>query len=151
MMTRTRSLKIGALADLTSTSVSTIRYYEQIGLLPKAHRQEGGQREFTRGDVRRLTFIRRGREFGFSIEQVKALAAVLDDPTSSCSAVRELAAAQVRAVRQKMREMKKLELSLSALVRSCDERCAGGAGPDCVVLGDLARVDDDANCGCCAR
>jgi DNA-binding transcriptional MerR regulator len=70
-----RELKIGELAELTGMSVPTIRYYEQIGLLPRAPRQAGGQRVYSRDDVERLTFIRRCREFDFSIEQVRALVA----------------------------------------------------------------------------
>lgn len=138
-------MKIGELADLAGTSVPTIRYYEQIGLLPRALRQEGGQRVFGRRDVERLTFIRRGREFGFSIEQVRMLAGLLDDPSSSCTAVRDLAAQQVQAVQAKMRELKQLERSLQSFVKCCDDRCAGGAGPDCVVLGDLARLTRKAS------
>lgn len=135
-----RAIKIGELAELAGTSVPTIRYYEQIGLLPRALRQDGGQRVYGRRDVERLTFVRRGREFGFTIEQVRMLAGMLDDPTSSCTGVRDLAAAQVKAVQAKMRELKNLERSLTALVQCCDERCAGGSGPDCFVLGDLAKV-----------
>jgi DNA-binding transcriptional MerR regulator len=132
-------LKIGDLASRAGTSAPTIRYYEQIGLLPPARRQEGGQRIFDARDVERLTFIRRGREFGFSIDQVKTLAALLDDPSSSCTAVRDLASEQVEAVRAKMRELRSLERSLLALVKCCDDSCAGGPGPECVVLEDMGR------------
>jgi DNA-binding transcriptional MerR regulator len=75
MELRQRKAKIGELAELTGMSVPTIRYYEQIGLLPRAPRQAGGQRVYSRDDVERLTFIRRCREFDFSIEQVRALVA----------------------------------------------------------------------------
>jgi DNA-binding transcriptional MerR regulator len=132
-------LKIGELADRTGTSVPTIRYYEQIGLVPRAPRQAGGQRVYGRDDVERLTFIRRCREFDFSIDQVRALVAIVHDPKSSCMDAREMAAEHLNAVRAKMRELKAQERSLVAFVKSCDTSCAGGPGPECVILDDLAK------------
>jgi DNA-binding transcriptional MerR regulator len=125
-----RELKIGELAELTGTSVPTIRYYEQIGLLRRAPRQAGGQRVYGRNDVEHLTFIRRCREFDFSIDQVRALVAIVGDPKSSCMVARDMAAEHLTAVRAKMREL--------AFVKSCDTSCAGGPGPECVILDDLA-------------
>jgi DNA-binding transcriptional MerR regulator len=134
-----RDLKIGELADRTGTSAPTIRYYEQIGLLRRAPRQTGGQRVYTRDDVERLTFIRRCREFDFSIEQVRALVGIMQDPNSSCMDARDIAAGHLTAVRVKMRELKALERRLVAFVESCDTSCVGGPGPDCVILDDLAK------------
>jgi DNA-binding transcriptional MerR regulator len=134
-----RELKIGELAELTDTSVPTIRYYEQIGLLLRAPRQAGGQRVYSRDTVERLTFIRRCREFDFSIGQVRALMAIVHDPTSSCMDARDMAAEHLTAVRAKMRELKALERSLIAFVESCDTSCAGGPGPECVILDDLTK------------
>ena len=134
-----RELKIGELADLTATSVPTIRYYEQIGLLRRAARQAGGQRVYGREDVEHLTFIRRCREFDFSIKQVRALVALVHDPKSSCMDARDMAAEHLAAIRAKMRELKALERSLIAFVKSCDTSCAGGPGPECVILDGLAK------------
>ena len=134
-----RELKIGELADLTGTSVPTIRYYEQVELLRRAPRQAGGQRVYSRDDVERLTFIRRCRKFDFSIEQVRALVAIVHDPKSSCMDARDMAAEHLAAVRTKMRELQALERSLIAFVKSCDSSCAGGPGPECVILDDLAK------------
>jgi DNA-binding transcriptional MerR regulator len=134
-----RELKIGELADRTGTSVPTIRYYEEIGLLPRAPRQAGGQRVYSRDDVMRLTFIRRCREFDFSIDQVGALVAIMHDLKSSCMDAREIAAEHLTAVRAKRRDLKALELSLVAFVKSCDTFCAWGPGPECVILNDLAK------------
>lgn len=138
-----RQLRIGDLAEQTDTSAPTIRYYEQIGLLRTASRQSGNQRVYGRADVERLTFIRRCREFDFSIEQVRTLVRLLDNRSSSCLDARELAATHLDAVRTKMRELRALERSLVGLVADCDAKCAGGPGPDCVILGDLGR-----RCGC---
>lgn len=138
-----RALRIGDLADRTGTSAPTIRYYEEIGLLRQATRQAGNQRVYSRRDVERLTFIRRCREFDFSIEQVRGLVLLLDDPKSSCMDARDLAAKHLDDVRAKMRELKARERSLVSFVKACDTTCAGGPGPDCVILGDLGK-----HCGC---
>jgi DNA-binding transcriptional MerR regulator len=133
------NLKIGALAERTGTNAPTIRYYEEIGLLRSADRQSGGQRVYGDADVKRLSFIRRCREFGFSIDQVRALVALVQDPQSSCMHARDLAQEHLAAVRAKSAELKALERSLAAFVASCDASCAGGAGPDCVILDDLSK------------
>jgi DNA-binding transcriptional MerR regulator len=131
--------RIGDLAARTGTSAPTIRYYEQIGLLRRAARQGGGHRVYARDDVERLTFIRRCREFGFSIDQVRTLVSIVQDPDSSCMDARQMAADHLEAVRAKLRELKALERSLVAFVKSCDTSCAGGPGPECVILDDLGK------------
>lgn len=139
------NLKIGALAERTGTNAPTIRYYEEIGLLRSADRQAGGQRVYGDADVKRLTFIRRCREFGFSIEQVRSLVALVQDPKSSCMHARDLAQDHLTAVRTKLAELKALERSIAAFVANCDTSCAGGPGPDCVILDDLSK---SRNIGC---
>lgn len=133
-------LKIGALAKQTGTNAPTIRYYEEIGLLRSVGRQAGNQRVYSDADVKSLTFIRRCREFGFSIDQVRSLAALLQDPASSCVQARDLAQEHLVAVRAKLAELKALERTVAAFVASCDESCAGGSGPDCVILDDLSKA-----------
>jgi DNA-binding transcriptional MerR regulator len=133
-----RTLKIGALAGQTGTNAPTIRYYEEIGLLRSAGRQAGNQRVYGDADVKRLTFIRRCREFGFSIDQVRSLVALVQDPASPCVQARDLAQEHLTAVRAKLAELKALERSLAAFVTDCDTSCAGGTGSDCVILDDLS-------------
>lgn len=132
------ALKIGALAERTGTNTPTIRYYEEIGLLPRPDRREGGQRSYGDEDVKRLTFIRRCRDFGFPIEQVRTLASLMQDRDRSCTEARDLAQEHLAAVRAKLVELKALERSIAGFVESCDATCAGGPGPDCVILEDLA-------------
>jgi DNA-binding transcriptional MerR regulator len=132
------SIKIGALAERTGTNAPTIRYYEEIGLLRSADRQSGGQRVYGDDDVRRLTFIRRCREFGFSIHQVRSLVSLVQSPQTSCMHARDLAQEHLAAVRAKLAQLKGLERSIAAFVASCDASCAGGPGPDCEILKDLS-------------
>ncbi len=127
-------LKIGALAERTGTTAPTIRYYESIELLPKPTRQTGGQRTYTEDDAGRLTFIRRCREFGFSIDQVRILVDLSHNPNRSCLEVREIANSHLDAVRHKLKELRGLERVLSRFADSCNESCVGGPGPQCVPL-----------------
>jgi DNA-binding transcriptional MerR regulator len=133
------SLKIGNLAERTGTSAPTIRYYEEIGLLPAADRQAGGQRVYGDADVKQLTFIRRCRDFGFSIDQVRSLVALVQDPQSSCMHARDMAQEHLAAVRAKLAELKALERSIAGFIASCEASCVGGPGPDCVILDDLSK------------
>jgi DNA-binding transcriptional MerR regulator len=132
-------LKIGEPARRTGTNAPTVRYYEQIGLLPPASRRDGGQRSYGEEDVRRLTFIRRCRDFGFSIEQVRSLAALVQDRERSCLEARNLAQCHLDAVRARLDELKALEQTIARFVKSCEGACTGGPGPDCVILEDLHR------------
>jgi hypothetical protein len=91
--------------------------------------------------VRRLTLIRRCRDFGFSIEQVRELVGLVDQPDRPCVEVRDVAARHLAQLREKLAELQALERSMEAYVRSCDAACVGGAAVDCVVLEDLGAVD----------
>lgn len=135
-----KAIKIGALAERTGTNAPTIRYYEQIGLLRTPSRLHGAQRAYGDADVRRLTFIRRCRDLGFSIEQVRSLAALVDDRDRSCMHARDLGREHLVAIRSKLAELKALEQNVASFVTTCDSTCAGGPGPDCVILADLARA-----------
>lgn len=139
-------MRIGTLAKCSGTNVPTIRYYESVGLLPPAVRQEGGQRVYGDADVERLTFIRQCREFGFSNHQVRSLVALGRDQSRSCLELRDLAAAHLSDVRTRVRELEGLAKSLEAFVDTCEATCAGGAGPECTILDDLSK--SPKRCGC---
>lgn len=139
-------LKIGELAARAGTNTPTIRYYEEIGLLPRPDRQDGNQRRYGDDAVKRVTFIRRCRELGFSIEQVRTLAALVQDRNRSCMEARSLAVGHLDEVRSKLKELRELERSIAGFVKSCDAVCVGGPGPDCVILEDLSTTTT----GCCA-
>ena len=130
-------LSIGGVAQQTGCTVPTIRYYEEIGLLPAGPRSEGGRRVYGQAAVRRLTFIRRCRDFGFSIEQVRELVGLVDEPDGPCTEVRDVAARHLAQLRGKLAELQALESSVAAFVRGCDSACAGGAAVDCTILEDL--------------
>jgi DNA-binding transcriptional MerR regulator len=126
------ALKIGELARLTQTNAPTIRYYEEIGLLPPARRRSSGQRCYGDADIKRLTLIRRCRAFGFPIKQVQSLLAISE---RSCSRSRPLAVQHLKGVRSKIVELRALERTLGTFLQRCDD-----TGPDCAALQDLTRT-----------
>lgn len=129
---------IGEAAQASGTSPPTIRYYEEIGLIPPARRSAAGHRHYSRADINRLTFIRRCRDFGFGIDQVRLLSGLAASPEEDCDAVRDIAADHLSSVREKLGELRRLEAQLAGFVTACDGGCRGGASRDCVVLAELA-------------
>ena len=146
------SLSIGFIARQTGCTVPTIRYYEEIGLLPPISRTDAGQRSFDAAAVQRLSFIRRCRDFGFSIDQVRELVGLVDDPARPCLEVRDIASIHLAEVRIKLADLHALEASLVSFVVSCDAACVGGAAIDCTILEDLAQPPSGPRTvsGCCS-
>jgi MerR family copper efflux transcriptional regulator len=132
-------VSIGAASRQTGCSVPTIRYYEEVGLLPAAPRTEGNQRHYDPAALRRLAFIRRCRDFGFSLDQVRQLVGLAGEPERDCVEVRDVAQANLLEVRKKLAELQALETTLARFVCSCDTACAGGPVIDCTILEDLAK------------
>lgn len=140
-------LSIGALAKASGVTTPTIRYYEEIGLIPKARRSPSGQRYYEDADLSRLTFIRQCRDFGFGIEQVRLLLDLSISRERDCIETRDLAQAHLDEVRRKLDELRALEERLAGFVRRCDDACAGGPGTDCVIFKDLANSKSRSCCG----
>lgn len=140
-----KGMTIGTLAHAAGCTVPTVRYYEEIALLPQADRREGGHRVYDEADLRRLTFIRRCRDFGFPIEHIRALVTL--NPDQDCADARDLVQEHLDAVRRKLKELRALERSLKKFVQECDSQCASGAARACVMLEDLAGATQPACCG----
>ena len=139
-------MTIGALAAETRCTVPTIRYYEEIGLLPEANRRQGGHRVYGKADLRRLGFIRRCRDFGFPIEQIRELVALAGSPERDCIAARDLAQVHLDEVRRKLKDLRALERGLKAFVDDCTTQCAGGPADACVIIEDLAKAQQSSCC-----
>jgi DNA-binding transcriptional MerR regulator len=146
-----RQLSIGALAERTGFAVSAIRYYEEIGLIPPAERRPSGHRIYTEAVQEVLTLIRQCRDFGFSIEETRALVLLSSSDDSDCVEARDIAQVHLNAVRTKLKELQDLEHSLSKFVRACSEQCIGGPAPKCTILKDLSLKGARAatQSGCC--
>ena len=132
-------MKIGAAAAASGCHIETIRYYERIGLLPHPARSVSGYREYLPEEVDRLRFITRGRELGFSLEEIRSLLALSDDPTLSCRDVDQLARHHLADVRQRLRELRRIAQELERTIASC----AGGKRGQCAILGALSRHAGD--------
>lgn len=132
------NLTIGVLSAQTRCSVPTIRYYEQIGLLPKARRATNGHRHYRDADLKRLIFIKRCRDFGFPIEQVRELASLFDDGDRACVEVRDLAQTHLDELRARLAEMRELEMNLVSFIGSCNDTCSSGPTKECVIIEDLS-------------
>jgi Cu(I)-responsive transcriptional regulator len=124
------SLRIGDLATRTGVKVATIRWYEKVGLLTEPNRTGSNYRLYADDALRRLTFIRRARDLGFSLDEVRELLDLADDGSRDCAAVDEIARRHLADVESKLADLARLRERLSRLVSSC----AGGAVDDCRIL-----------------
>lgn len=129
-----QDLSIGEVARRSGVKVSTIRYYEQIGLLPTPARTDGNRRYYAKYDVHRLAFIRHSRELGFEIDAVRTLIELQDDPNQSCETADRIAKARLVEVKQRIRSLNALKTELDAMIEGC--KC--GRVSDCRVIEVLA-------------
>lgn len=123
-------MKIGELATITGTKAETIRFYEKIGLLAEPARTGGNYRAYGPAHLGRLSFIRRSRDLGFSLEQVRALLSLSDDRSQPCEAIDSMAREHLRAVDAKIADLMALKRELEALVGQCDS----GSVSDCRIV-----------------
>jgi MerR family mercuric resistance operon transcriptional regulator len=127
---RAESLPIGQLSRLSGVNIETIRYYERIKMLPPPPRTGSGRRIYDSTHLRTLVFIRRSRELGFSLDEIRALIRLGGPAKATCREVREIAAHHLEDIRAKLSDLKKLERLLASTVA----RCSGRTAPDCPVL-----------------
>ncbi len=125
---------IGGLAKATNTKVNTIRFYEDIGLMPVAARTPSGQRSYTDDDVRRLSFIRHARALGFSTDEVRSLIELKDTPDEDCEIAAQIAASHLTSVEQRLAQLKRLRDELANVVSSC----SGGKVINCRIIESIA-------------
>lgn len=112
-------LAIGSLALMTGVKVPTIRFYEEIGLLPPATRTEGRQRRYGPQSAKRLIFIRHARALGFDTEEIRALLTLVDLPDASCEAVDAIARQHVRRIDAKIKRLDAMRRELTAVIKAC--------------------------------
>ena len=130
---------IGQLAQQTGVKVPTIRYYEEIGLLPAPDRTESQRRAYGAGAVQRLRFIRHARELGFEIDAIRTLLALQDDPNQPCGTADTIARARLSEVEQRIRSLTALKAELNHMIQGCSH----GRVAECRVIEVLA---DHAEC-----
>lgn len=131
---RTDPVPIGEAARNSGVKVPTIRYYEQIGLLPAPPRSDGNRRQYDAADLRRLAFIRHARELGFEIDAIRALLALQDEPDQSCAVADQIARARLVEVQQRIASLTALKAELERMLASC----AHGRVEQCRVIEALS-------------
>ncbi|ROR32344.1 MerR family transcriptional regulator [Inmirania thermothiophila] len=129
-------LSIGALGRATGVRVETIRYYERLGLLAPRSRTEGGHRLYDAAARARLTFIRRARELGFSLDEIRGLLAIADEARPDCAAVQALAERHLHDVRRRIADLRRMETVLDAMLA----QCRAGRSPACPLIEALAHA-----------
>ena len=112
---------IGSLSQQTGCNIETIRYYEREGLLPEPPRTAGGHRIYGDEHLKRLTFIRRSRELGFTLQEVRGLLGIVDGGRYSCAEVKALTLDHIGDIREKICDLRKLERVLKNLAAQCTD------------------------------
>lgn len=125
---------IGALAEATDTKVETVRYYERIGLLPEPGRTSGNYRAYSADHLARLSFVRRARDLGFTLDQVRALLSLADHKEQDCCAVDALARGHLADIDRKITDLKALRRELNGVIGQCKQ----GTIADCRILSALS-------------
>ena len=133
------ALSIGELSRRSGVNIETIRYYERIKMLPAPPRTASGRRVYGPAETRSLAFIRRSRELGFTLEEIRALLALsADDGNNTCAEVRQLAASHLADVRAKIADLRAMASVLSEAVRRCD----AGEQPGCPLIDALSAATE---------
>lgn len=133
-------MNVGDAAQRSGLPAKTIRYYEEIGLISPS-RAGNGYRDYSGDDIHRLTFLRRARNLGFSIDDCRQLMALYQDRGRASQDVREIAAAHVQAIEEKVRELQSMRSTLQRLIHACH----GDDRPDCPILDDIAGATGQAS------
>lgn len=131
--TREHVLTRGELAAQTGCNIETIRYYEQAGLLPPPPRSQGGHRLYGQELVKRLNFVRRSRDLGFTLEEIRGLLHLVEGGKQTCAQVEAMARDHVREIRQKITDLNKLR----AVLEKMAAQCSGNKVPDCPIIDAL--------------
>ena len=126
-------MKIGEVAERSGCHPETVRYYERIGLLPATPRTAGGYRDYRPADADRLRFISRGRELGFSLEEIRSLLGLAEDDGLSCQDVDRLARGHLLDIRNRLNDLQRMASELERVIGSC----SGGERGQCAILDTL--------------
>jgi len=133
-----KGLTIGQVARKAGFGIETVRFYERNGLIDEPPRKTSGYRQYPESVISRLQFIKRAKELGFSLREIKELLSLRVDPTTTCSDIRERAEAKIADIEGKIQSLEKIKEVLMGLTASC-----GGVGPvsECPIVEALEREE----------
>ena len=127
-------LKRSDLARLTGCNLETIRYYENVGLVPDPPRTASGHRRYSTAHVERLNFVMRARDLGFTMEEIRGLLSLVDRGSHTCAEVERMGRHHLEVVRDQIRDLQVIETVLAQTIA----RCTGSDTPDCPLLDVLS-------------
>lgn len=133
METRSTEMSRGALASRTGVNSETIRYYEKIGLIQDPDRSTAGHRIYDGSHAKRLSFVRRSRELGFTLREIRELLELVDGGDYSCAEVRDRTLVHLDDVSRKIQDLQKMQETLESMASKCD----GGSVPECPIIDAL--------------
>ncbi len=129
-----RRQTIGVLSERSGVNIETIRYYERIGIMPRVPRNTGNQRVYEPDHLKRLVFVRRCRELGFTLDEVRGLLRFVDSGDYTCADVKALAEEHLAVLGQKIADLRKMATVLKGMAAQCE----GGQVPDCPIVDALS-------------
>lgn len=138
-------LPIGELSKQSGVNIETIRYYEKIGVMPAPRRSANGYRVYCADHLKRLNFVRRSRQLGFSLDEIRGLLRLVDGDAYTCAQVRELTLDHLREIRRKIADLKRLKRVMEEMAA----QCSGERTPECAIIDALfdTRHPSDERCG----
>ncbi|MFK5979106.1 MAG: helix-turn-helix domain-containing protein [Rhizobiaceae bacterium] len=132
-ITKMRGYAIGEMSSLTGVNIETVRYYERIGIMPKPDRTSGGNRQYNHGQLKRLSFVKKCRDLGFSLDEIRALLKMVDRHDFTCGEVHGMTVDHLATVKKKVADLRRLEKALQAMAAECNK----GDVPDCPIIDTL--------------
>lgn len=136
-------LSIGALSKHSGVNIETVRYYEKIGVMPAPDRSAKGYRIYGADHLKRLSFVRRSRQLGFSLDEIRGLLRLVDGHAYTCTQVRELTLDHVAEIRRKIEDLKRLKRVMEEMAA----HCSGESAPECAVIDALLDAHSSSNEG----
>lgn len=132
---------IGALSKYSGVNIETVRYYEKIGIMPAPDRSAKGYRVYGTDHLKRLSFVRRSRQLGFSLDEIRGLLRLVDGHAYTCAQVRELTLDHVVEIRRKIEDLKRLKRVMEEMAA----QCSGERAPECAVIDALFDAHPSSN------
>ena len=126
-------LSIGKLSKQSGVNIETIRYYEKIGVMPAPGRSAGGFRIYGPDHIKRLGFVRRSRQLGFSLDEIRNLLRLVDGHGHTCAEVHALMLSHLAEIRRKIRDLRRLQRAMAEMAA----RCSGESVPECPIVDAL--------------
>jgi MerR family mercuric resistance operon transcriptional regulator len=126
-------LSIGKLSQQSGVNIETIRYYEKIGVMPAPGRSTGGFRVYEPDHLKRVSFVRRSRQLGFSLDEIRNLLRLVDGHGHTCAEVHALMLSHLAEIRRKIRDLRRLQRAMAEMAA----RCSGDSVPECPIVDAL--------------